>query len=418
MKMKLIYPKWRKLLRQSPFHLPPHGPVVFAATLPDWVEVEFVDDNVDELTFDDNTDVAALSIMLTAQLPRAFAIAEVYRNRGIPVIAGGIAAALHSEELSKHVDAVFIGEAEGRMEAVLNDLKNNHLKRTYNYLHNPPDIALVGPARREILNRSRYQYRGLPMVDLFHASRGCKFSCFPCCTGYLGGKVFRPRPLRRVVEELEQIDNTRLFLVDNSLAQDDAWEEELFKAMAPLKKKWVSHPIKDTDKLLGLAYEAGAWYVYQAVVDTSDTIRKRIKHYHDYGIKVEGTIILGTDEHTFDGIKRLVDFLLEINIDLAEFTVLTPFMHSPVREQFIKQGRLLHNGWDDYTCDRVVFKPKSMSVDELEAAYHYAWDTFHREKSQEVRMGALFFDVIAREVKDGTYKPVDHIRKSDRPGQT
>ena len=35
MKFRLIYPRWKKLDRQTEFHLPPHGPVVFAATLPD-----------------------------------------------------------------------------------------------------------------------------------------------------------------------------------------------------------------------------------------------------------------------------------------------------------------------------------------------------------------------------------------------
>ncbi len=40
MKFKLIYPKWPKLARQTEFHLPPHGPVVFAASLPDDVEVD------------------------------------------------------------------------------------------------------------------------------------------------------------------------------------------------------------------------------------------------------------------------------------------------------------------------------------------------------------------------------------------
>ena len=38
MKIKLIYPKWPKMPNQPKFHLPPHGPVVFAATVPDDVE--------------------------------------------------------------------------------------------------------------------------------------------------------------------------------------------------------------------------------------------------------------------------------------------------------------------------------------------------------------------------------------------
>jgi len=47
MNVKLIYPKWRKLERQTEFHLPPHSPVVFAASLPAGVEVQFIDENVD-----------------------------------------------------------------------------------------------------------------------------------------------------------------------------------------------------------------------------------------------------------------------------------------------------------------------------------------------------------------------------------
>jgi len=96
------------------------------------------------------------------------------------------------------------------------------------------------------------------MVDLFHASRGCRFDCYPCCSGYLGGREFRPRPLEKVVEELTAIDNNRLYIVDNSLSQDRGWEKQLFIEMIPLKKKWCCHPIDDDDEVLDLAAQAGA----------------------------------------------------------------------------------------------------------------------------------------------------------------
>ena len=38
-KLKLIYPKWNKLPGQTTFNLPPHGPVAFAATLPEYVDI-------------------------------------------------------------------------------------------------------------------------------------------------------------------------------------------------------------------------------------------------------------------------------------------------------------------------------------------------------------------------------------------
>jgi hypothetical protein len=58
--------------------------------------------------------------------------------------------------------------------------------------------------------------------------------------------------------------------------------------MAPLKKTWVSHPIMDDDEILRLAKDAGCWYVYQAIVNTSDGIRKRIRRLKDNVLEWRG----------------------------------------------------------------------------------------------------------------------------------
>jgi len=403
-KVKLIYPKWPKLKNQPEFNLPPHGPVCFAAALPKDIDLSFCDENVEELSFTDEADLICMSVMLTCQMPRAWEIAGRYRAMGKKVMFGGISTMLHYEETLKHADSVFLGEAEGRMEEVIRDFREGRLKKTYNFLHDFPDTKLIGSARRDILKRELYNFRGVQMVDLVHASRGCRFNCFPCCTPYLGGCKFRPRPLENVVKELEGIDNNRLFLVDNSLSQDDEWEKALFRAIAPLKKKWVSHPIKDDDEILDLAVKAGCWYVYQAIVDTSDHIRRRVARLKERGIGVEGTIILGMDNHDEDYIKRLVDFLLEIKLDLAEFTILTPFPHSPIRQQLEKEGRILHNDWIKYTGGEVVFKPARMSAGALQDMYEYAWNTFYRDSSKEVKMAKLYLKVIEKEKDDGTYR--------------
>ncbi len=258
MRMELIYPRWPKLDRQTEFHLPPHGPVVFAAAMPDSVDINFTDENLQKIDFDVDCDLVAISTMLTSQLPRAFEVANEFRQRGKKVIFGGISTMLHAEEVQLHADAIFLGEVEGRFQQVLDDLARGELKPRYDYMHNHPDINLVGTARRDILERELYNYRGVQMLDLVHASRGCKFNCFPCCTGYLGGKTFRPRPIDKVIEEMEAIQNNRMFIVDNSLAQDRQWLIDLFTEMAPLKKKWVSHPILDDPEVLKLAADAGA----------------------------------------------------------------------------------------------------------------------------------------------------------------
>lgn len=404
MKFQLIFPKWEKLPGQTVFNLPPHGAVVFAASIPEEFEVEFLDENLEEMRFDDDVDFVGISMLLTTQIKRGWAIADEYRKRGKKVIFGGISTMLHAEETMEHADSVFLGEAEGYMQQVFDDFKKGELKKVYNFMNDLPPIELVGPARRDLYNRDLYYHKGVQMVDTFHASRGCRYHCYPCAVAYLGGRQFRPRPVDKVIEELETIDNNRLFIVDNSLAQDTEWEKELFKAMIPMKKKWVSHTIEDKPEVLDLAAQAGAWYVYQAVFDTSDYIKNRIKRYHDYGIGVEGTILLGLDNQTEDDIKRLIDFLLEIDLDLAEFTVLTPFPHTKAWTDLRKQKRIFNYDWNDYNAGQVVYQPKHMSPERLQELYQYAWDTFYKDETQEEKMFKLLKNVVSREIEDGTYR--------------
>ena len=405
MKFKLIYPKWEKLDRQTRFTLPPHGPVVMAAALPPDVEVEFIDENVEPIDFESGADLVGVSMMLTAQAKRGWEIADAFRARGIKVIMGGISTMLHAEESQLHADAVFLGEAEGRMEQVFADFKAGKLQKVYNYMQDFPPIGSVGTARRSILKREMYNYRGVQMVDLVHASRGCRFNCYPCAVRFLGGRQFRPRPFDKVVEEMASIDNNRLFIVDNSLAQDKEWEMGLFKEMIPLKKKWCCHPIEEDDKVLDLAAQAGAWFVYQAIFDSSNHIRDRIKRYHDYGIGVEGSILLGLDYHNEDYIKRLVDFLLEIELDMAEFTVLTPFPHTKTYDDFNDAGRIISRDWNDYTCGKVVIQPKLMTPEKLQEMYYYCWDKFYEEEPANYKMFKMLKRVMEKEKADGTFKP-------------
>jgi hypothetical protein len=180
---------------------------------------------------------------------------------------------------------------------------------------------------------------------------------------------------------------------------------DLFKEMIPLKKKWCCHPIENDDKVLDLAAQAGAWFVYQAIFDSSDFIRDRIKRYHDYGIAVEGSILLGLDYHTEDYIKKWMDFLLDIELDMAEFTILTPFPHTKTFDDLHKAKRIFSYDWSHYTCGKAVFQPKVMTPEKLEEMYYYCWDKFYEEEPQNYKMFKMLKKVMDKEKADGTYKP-------------
>ena len=74
-----------------------------------YVDVDFVDENLEEIDFDEPVDFVGISMMLTVQVKRGWEIADTYRKKGIKVIFGGIATMLHAEETMDHADAVFLG---------------------------------------------------------------------------------------------------------------------------------------------------------------------------------------------------------------------------------------------------------------------------------------------------------------------
>ena len=91
---------------------------------------------------------------------------------------------------------------------------------------------------------------------------------------------------------------------------------------------------------------------------------------------------------------------------MAEFTVMTPFPHTPIRAQLVEEGRILTDDWNRYTAGEVVFQPKLMTPDGLQKMYEYAWDHFYKDCSKEIKMAKLFLKVMEREKRDGTLKPV------------
>lgn len=399
MKFHLIFPKWPKIAEQTPFTLPPLGIITVAASLPDFVQTSVCDENVQPVDFHGDYDAVGISIMLSCQAPRAYEIAAEFRKRGKPVILGGLHVALRPDEAVLHADSIVIGEAEGLMDQVINDLKDGTLKPSYS-MSGFPDITRIPNPRRDLYDKKKnYVYKGWELVDLVQTSRGCRFNCYPCCVPYLGGRRHRMRPIEHVVSDMKSASDL-LFIVDNSLEQNVAWEKEVFRSMEGMGKRWVSHPISPVPEVLDLARKAGCWYIYHAIYTISDKIRDRIKMYHDYGIGVEGTILLGMDEHTEDFIKRFVDFLLTIELDLAEFTVLTPFPGTQVYEQMKAGGRIIDTDWNHYNASTVVFQPKQMSPDTLQRLYYDAWDNFYKEESQSVKMSKLFLQIYRDKRKD------------------
>jgi hypothetical protein len=101
-------------------------PYLAALAPKDW-KITLVDDATEEIDFNVDVDVVAITIRTVTSF-RGYEIAENFRRRGIPVLMGGPHTTFHAEEVAEHADAVCIGEAEEIFPKMLEDAAAGRLQ--------------------------------------------------------------------------------------------------------------------------------------------------------------------------------------------------------------------------------------------------------------------------------------------------
>lgn len=182
-----------------------------------------------------------------------------------------------------------------------------------------------------------------------------------------------------------------MFLDDNIIGQPK-YAKELFRAIKPLKIKWVGQAsislVKDTE-LLQLAAESGCKALFIGLesvsVEQLKTMRKSIKEIKDLelalkkinkmGILVHASMIFGFDDDTQGTFQETLRFLVKNKIGTASFNILTPYPGTQTFCKMQSEGRILTTDWQYYDHNTVVFKPKKISPVELQV-----WKTQVRKK--------------------------------------
>ena len=131
-KALLIFPREKgiKFSNDTLYPFPILGLTLLAALFPKTYEVKIINEVIEQVDFDAEVDFVGIT-GLTCVIKRAYAIADRFRERGVKVVLGGIHPSLLPEEAKEHADSVFIGEAEGMFEEVLQDFEAGELKPYY-----------------------------------------------------------------------------------------------------------------------------------------------------------------------------------------------------------------------------------------------------------------------------------------------
>jgi radical SAM superfamily enzyme YgiQ (UPF0313 family) len=205
---------------------------VLSSLTPAHIERAFFDDRIEEIDYDDPTDLAAISVE-TYTAKRAYQISAEYRRRGVKVVVGGFHPTLAPDDAKQHADSVVIGEAEGVWQQVLDDAREGRLKESYQAKARP---ALNG----SLPDRSIYKGKRYLSLALVESGRGCRFNCNFCSISAFYNMTYRPRPISEVVKEIQSIRAKTVFLIDDNIAADIDRAKELFRAFIPLGIRWIS----------------------------------------------------------------------------------------------------------------------------------------------------------------------------------
>jgi len=384
MKIKLINPGFKNMRtrnfqsQMNRYWFPILAMPMLSAVTPERHKVSFTDELFKRVDFNESVDLVGITGM-TAQINRAYQIADTYREKGIPVILGGIHASSLPEEAKRHADSVVIGEADDIWINVLEDFEQNQLRPFYKKTREVNLGNLPWP------NRNIYDGIKIPpngTTNSVQVSRGCPYNCNFCSVTEFFGHKIRLRPVDCVIKEVKAINNPMICFVDDNILPNYKYSKELFTRLIDLNIEWGGQStinIAERDEILKLCANSGCRSLliglesinHEAIQAMGKNVNK-ISKYKDYikkiqdsGIKVLGSFIFGTDQDDPSVFECTWKFIRDSNLAVPLFNILTPFPNTEIFRQMDRDNRILTYDWSEYTTNTVVFKPKKMTAEQL-----------------------------------------------------
>ena len=367
--------------------------------------VKLYDDRLEPIPYDEPTDLVAISVE-TYTAKRAYQIASEYRRRGVPVVMGGFHATLCPEEVADYAEAIVIGEAEGVWAEVIDDARHERLQKVY---HQPerPSLAKLTPDR-SIFRGKRY----LP-IGLVEAGRGCHFKCDFCAVQTVFSQRQTRRPVDDILQEIKLVwpQKRLIFFVDDNITANMQQAKEFFRALIPLKIRWVSQTSINAahdEEFLELLVRSGCQGVLigfeslnpqnlKAMNKGFNTMKggyeQALANLRRFRLRLYATFIFGYDGDTPASFLETVAFAKDHQFYIAAFNHLTPFPGTPLYERFQREDRLLYPAWwldDRYGYNKIPFRPKHMSAQALQRGClearraFYTWPSIARRSIDPV----------------------------------
>jgi radical SAM superfamily enzyme YgiQ (UPF0313 family) len=302
--------------------------------------------------------------------------------------------------------AIFAGEAEGRLEAVIADVAAGRLAPIYNYMKDLPGMeGMPVPFLPK-----RHIVRTLGSSASFDAGRGCPYQCSFCTIINVQGRKSRYRSADDV-EHLVRLNWAqgirKFFITDDNFARNKEWEST-FDRLIELRERdgiplglmiqvdTLCHKIPN---FMEKAKKAGVTKVFIGLEninpDNLAAAKKRQNKITEYrkmllawkkqGILTIAGYILGFPADTPETIKRDIAIIKEeLPIDLLEFFCLTPLPGSEDHQTLWMNGVAMDPDLNRYDVEHVCTAHSRMSRKEWQDIYHEAWLLYYTPKHMKI----------------------------------
>jgi radical SAM superfamily enzyme YgiQ (UPF0313 family) len=358
---------------------------VLAALTPEQWQCEICLETIEEVNFDTDADVIAISSMGHAVM-RTIDIAKEFKKRGKVVILGGYMVSLMAEEGKKYCDAVVIGDGEAVWRTVLEDIEKGELKAFYEKTLTKLEYPL--PRFDLIINKNIGDF--LPV----QAGRGCPNTCSFCSVYCLYKTKYYRRRIEEVIRDIKHIKSLgfkKFLLLDDNILSDRVYMINLCQEIKKLNMKWLSQcsiKIGEDDELLKIAAESGCIALSFGLESLSkeslnamqkgwadpNEYERLLKNIRNYGIDLSTEMVVGADGDTLESIKATAKFIEDNKIVVPRFYILTPIPGTEFYKEMEKENRIYNKNIYSYNGTEAVHIPKNMSPEELTKAY---WDLYN-----------------------------------------
>ena len=370
--------KYKSAFTKSLSYMPLTMPYLAALTPEEYgAEFRAIDEGVQRVNYEKLGffDIVAIT-SVTSSVKRGYELAEYFKKKGSYVVMGGHHVTLCPEEAAEHADTVMTGPADRIWREFIADFVSGTPRKRYDGEHCDIGAANVIP-RRDLMQKSKYIFA--PTVI---ANFGCTNRCEFCVINSFWGGKYSARSVEDVIAEIRSLRSKYILFLDPSPTSNPAYAKEFFTALIPLKIKWAglcTTDVLDDEELFDLIIKSGCIGILMgfetfSVDSLKESYKKNkidgykavVERFHQNGVSVLGTFMLGFDGDTKESIMKMPDYIEKIGVDIPRFAILTPYPNTPTYRRLDAEGRMISKDWNDYDSIHATFEPKNFTARELE----------------------------------------------------